>query len=275
MPTDHITCPDCGTPTSQTGQSFCDSCGAFLRWDRPAPPAPPADPRTVRGAIRLPRAPARKRPGSRPRHERPVPPGPVRRRHSRNAAPPLPLLLPLRLRRPATGAGTRPGRRPAAGRRRADPTAPAPPAPPPRTTAGRRPPAPAQPGQPGPPTVRPPPAPRPRQKRLRNRHPRPPGPRTGRLPHPASRGTGQCAAGPSRRAPAPGPHPAGGPRARARRTLPELRSAQRAAPALLPELRQPPHRHRARKPPKGPTPDSGRGCTATAPAGSPGQWWRP
>ncbi|MFK4065474.1 NADase-type glycan-binding domain-containing protein [Streptomyces sp. NPDC029674] len=29
-------CPECGTPVRQHGQSFCDSCGAFLRWDTPA-----------------------------------------------------------------------------------------------------------------------------------------------------------------------------------------------------------------------------------------------
>ncbi|MEV0255009.1 discoidin domain-containing protein [Streptomyces sp. NPDC050732] len=29
-------CPECGTPARQHGQSFCDSCGAFLRWDSPA-----------------------------------------------------------------------------------------------------------------------------------------------------------------------------------------------------------------------------------------------
>lgn len=44
MATDITTCPDCGAPAPQTGQSFCDSCGAFLRWDRPAasPSSPPA-----------------------------------------------------------------------------------------------------------------------------------------------------------------------------------------------------------------------------------------
>ncbi|MFG2825968.1 zinc ribbon domain-containing protein [Streptomyces sp. NPDC048434] len=36
MATDITTCPDCGAPATQTGQSFCDSCGGFLRWDRPA-----------------------------------------------------------------------------------------------------------------------------------------------------------------------------------------------------------------------------------------------
>ncbi|MFI9052196.1 NADase-type glycan-binding domain-containing protein [Streptomyces sp. NPDC053427] len=54
MATDTTTCPDCGAPAPQTGQSFCDSCGAFLRWERPAastsaPPAsaPPAPPSSV------------------------------------------------------------------------------------------------------------------------------------------------------------------------------------------------------------------------------------
>ncbi|MET9359828.1 zinc ribbon domain-containing protein [Streptomyces sp. NPDC006632] len=31
-----VPCPDCGTPARATGQSFCDSCGAFLRWTAPA-----------------------------------------------------------------------------------------------------------------------------------------------------------------------------------------------------------------------------------------------
>ncbi|MET7357916.1 zinc ribbon domain-containing protein [Streptomyces sp. NPDC005562] len=34
-------CPECGTPARQHGQSFCDSCGAFLRWDTPATPVGP------------------------------------------------------------------------------------------------------------------------------------------------------------------------------------------------------------------------------------------
>ncbi|MCX5388285.1 zinc ribbon domain-containing protein [Streptomyces sp. NBC_00083] len=39
-----VPCPDCGTPARATGQSFCDSCGAFLRWTAPAGgrPAPSA-----------------------------------------------------------------------------------------------------------------------------------------------------------------------------------------------------------------------------------------
>ncbi|MFF3979393.1 NADase-type glycan-binding domain-containing protein [Streptomyces sp. NPDC055808] len=40
-----VPCPDCGTPARATGQSFCDSCGAFLRWTAPtAPPAADAAP---------------------------------------------------------------------------------------------------------------------------------------------------------------------------------------------------------------------------------------
>ncbi|MFF4181831.1 zinc ribbon domain-containing protein [Streptomyces sp. NPDC001691] len=35
-----VPCPDCGTPARATGQSFCDSCGAFLRWT--ASTTPPA-----------------------------------------------------------------------------------------------------------------------------------------------------------------------------------------------------------------------------------------
>ncbi|WP_405861584.1 zinc ribbon domain-containing protein [Streptomyces sp. NBC_00090] len=30
-------CPDCASPVRAVDQSFCDSCGAFLRWDTPAP----------------------------------------------------------------------------------------------------------------------------------------------------------------------------------------------------------------------------------------------
>ncbi|WP_327167438.1 discoidin domain-containing protein [Streptomyces subrutilus] len=38
-------CPECAAPSRTTGQSFCDSCGAFLRWDTgttsaPASPSP-------------------------------------------------------------------------------------------------------------------------------------------------------------------------------------------------------------------------------------------
>ncbi|MEV7376521.1 hypothetical protein AB0O51_37260, partial [Streptomyces sp. NPDC090301] len=29
-------CPDCASPVRAADQSFCDSCGAFLRWDSPA-----------------------------------------------------------------------------------------------------------------------------------------------------------------------------------------------------------------------------------------------
>ncbi|MEU3749179.1 MULTISPECIES: NADase-type glycan-binding domain-containing protein [Streptomyces] len=33
-------CPDCASPVRATDQSFCDSCGAFLRWDAPTTAAP-------------------------------------------------------------------------------------------------------------------------------------------------------------------------------------------------------------------------------------------
>ncbi|MBB4981244.1 NADase-type glycan-binding domain-containing protein [Streptomyces nymphaeiformis] len=35
-------CPDCASPVRTADQSFCDSCGAFLRWDTPAAAAPVA-----------------------------------------------------------------------------------------------------------------------------------------------------------------------------------------------------------------------------------------
>ncbi|MFB6836871.1 hypothetical protein [Streptomyces sp. NPDC056361] len=36
-------CPDCASPVRTADQSFCDSCGAFLRWDTPAGAAATAD----------------------------------------------------------------------------------------------------------------------------------------------------------------------------------------------------------------------------------------
>ncbi|MFC9595245.1 zinc ribbon domain-containing protein [Streptomyces sp. NPDC056944] len=44
-------CPDCASPVRTADQSFCDSCGAFLRWDTPAGPAPAAE-RSVPEAAR-------------------------------------------------------------------------------------------------------------------------------------------------------------------------------------------------------------------------------
>ncbi|MFE0171692.1 zinc ribbon domain-containing protein [Streptomyces sp. NPDC059002] len=43
-PSSTAPCPECGTPARQHGQSFCDSCGAFLRWDTPAAPTGTAGP---------------------------------------------------------------------------------------------------------------------------------------------------------------------------------------------------------------------------------------
>ncbi|MGW8363506.1 hypothetical protein ACWGK1_23410, partial [Streptomyces wedmorensis] len=37
-------CPDCASPVRTADQSFCDSCGAFLRWDTPAGTPAAADP---------------------------------------------------------------------------------------------------------------------------------------------------------------------------------------------------------------------------------------
>ncbi|MEU9124937.1 hypothetical protein AB0C96_34670 [Streptomyces sp. NPDC048506] len=74
MPTDPTLCPDCGSPAPQTGQSFCDSCGAFLRWDRPAPPSPTATPgRTAAAAPPTPTAPAANTPESAPGQGTPDP----------------------------------------------------------------------------------------------------------------------------------------------------------------------------------------------------------
>ncbi|AXE25005.1 hypothetical protein C0216_17510 [Streptomyces globosus] len=46
-------CPECAAPTRTSGQSFCDSCGAFLRWDAAGTPrggdAPGAAPRGTAG----------------------------------------------------------------------------------------------------------------------------------------------------------------------------------------------------------------------------------
>ncbi|MCX5395199.1 hypothetical protein [Streptomyces sp. NBC_00094] len=36
-------CPDCASPVRATDQSFCDSCGAFLRWDTPGTTTPLPD----------------------------------------------------------------------------------------------------------------------------------------------------------------------------------------------------------------------------------------
>ncbi|GGU30969.1 NADase-type glycan-binding domain-containing protein [Streptomyces violascens] len=44
-----VPCPDCGTPARATGQSFCDSCGAFLRWSAPTTPTTPSADRTPSG----------------------------------------------------------------------------------------------------------------------------------------------------------------------------------------------------------------------------------
>ncbi|MFF6844553.1 hypothetical protein ACFY8X_38185 [Streptomyces tanashiensis] len=60
-------CPDCASPVRTTDQSFCDSCGAFLRWDTPAGAAPAATPEEApetAAAPREDRSPAGAGPGS-------------------------------------------------------------------------------------------------------------------------------------------------------------------------------------------------------------------
>ncbi|WP_432141915.1 NADase-type glycan-binding domain-containing protein [Streptomyces sp. bgisy084] len=72
MPSDHTTCPDCGSPAPQTDQSFCDSCGAFLRWDRPASTA---DGRPAAAAPPAPGTPAPNVPAPADRAGTPAPTG--------------------------------------------------------------------------------------------------------------------------------------------------------------------------------------------------------
>ncbi|MEU9115345.1 zinc ribbon domain-containing protein [Streptomyces sp. NPDC048483] len=128
MATDHTTCPDCGAPAPQTGQSFCDSCGAFLRWDRPTPPSPTAAPeRPTAAAPPTPTAPAANAPASAPG---PSTPGrPVRPDATTPAtppaAPPSPPTAPAPA--PAPGDGTHAAAVPQQGTDAA-PTAPLPPA---------------------------------------------------------------------------------------------------------------------------------------------------
>ncbi|MEU2074436.1 hypothetical protein [Streptomyces sp. NPDC013489] len=52
-------CPDCASPVRAADQSFCDSCGAFLRWDSPAGAASAEGPSAaVPSASSAPAAPA-------------------------------------------------------------------------------------------------------------------------------------------------------------------------------------------------------------------------
>ncbi|WP_411133204.1 NADase-type glycan-binding domain-containing protein [Streptomyces sp. C10] len=97
MPSDHTTCPDCGSPAPQTDQSFCDSCGAFLRWDRPAP-KPPTTGEDRTAAAAPPTPPATNTPD---RH--PAQPG------TTPTTPPTP---PPAAPASATGDGTRPAAAP-------------------------------------------------------------------------------------------------------------------------------------------------------------------
>ncbi|WP_411108782.1 NADase-type glycan-binding domain-containing protein [Streptomyces sp. c-19] len=81
-------CPDCASPVRTSDQSFCDSCGAFLRWDTPADAAaaggtPPGAEATVReepageaGSGDGPSVPAARPEPSRASESAPTPSGP-------------------------------------------------------------------------------------------------------------------------------------------------------------------------------------------------------
>ncbi|GFE25505.1 NADase-type glycan-binding domain-containing protein [Streptomyces nigrescens] len=99
MPSDHTTCPDCGSPAPQTDQSFCDSCGAFLRWDRPAPKPSTTDPDRTAAAPPTP-------PASAPAPSPPAHPA------QPDTTPPPPPAAPAPAPAPATGDGTRPAAAP-------------------------------------------------------------------------------------------------------------------------------------------------------------------
>ncbi|MGY5125988.1 NADase-type glycan-binding domain-containing protein [Streptomyces nigrescens] len=147
MPTNHTTCPDCGSPAPQTDQSFCDSCGAFLRWDRPTPTPPTTNPdRTAATAPPTPQAPHV--PGSAPAPN--APSHPAQSDTTPTTPPPAPT--------PATGDGTRPAAAPQQGAG-ADPTVPLPSAAANAGDAGRSPSGPDSPdsqtGQDGPAAPRP------------------------------------------------------------------------------------------------------------------------
>lgn len=155
MPTNHTTCPDCGAPAPQTEQSFCDSCGAFLRWDRPVPrPAPSEREGTAAASSATAQAPDprdRDQPAS---HDTTAPATP--------AAAPLPPAAPPAPpgHVPAPGPGTAEGDSSPSGgvpqQGAEDPTAPLPPAAPHDGDEGRRRSAQdSQAGQSGPSTPRP------------------------------------------------------------------------------------------------------------------------
>ncbi|MFE1171899.1 NADase-type glycan-binding domain-containing protein [Streptomyces sp. NPDC058773] len=124
MPTDPTICPDCGSPAPKAGQSFCDSCGAFLRWDRPTAPSSTQEPeRTPAAADPTPPAPAA---------------GPVSSAgRPAEAATGTPAQAPATPPAPATGDGG--ARQAAAAQQNPDaaPTAPLPPAAPHQGDAGR------------------------------------------------------------------------------------------------------------------------------------------
>ncbi|WP_158071327.1 NADase-type glycan-binding domain-containing protein [Streptomyces sp. CB02261] len=71
-------CPDCASPVRTSDQSFCDSCGAFLRWDTPAgAPAGGNPPEADTAAPEAPAAAPRPEPSSAPAEATPAAAGPA------------------------------------------------------------------------------------------------------------------------------------------------------------------------------------------------------
>ncbi|MBD0741169.1 discoidin domain-containing protein [Streptomyces sp. CBMA152] len=68
-----LSCPDCGTPARPMGQSFCDTCGAFLKWETSATPPAPA------GSATPDTSPAAETPAPASAAEPPATPAPARR----------------------------------------------------------------------------------------------------------------------------------------------------------------------------------------------------
>lgn len=71
-------CPDCASPVRTSDQSFCDSCGAFLRWDTPAGAPAGGNPSEAETAAReAPAAAPRPEPSSAPTEATPAAAGPA------------------------------------------------------------------------------------------------------------------------------------------------------------------------------------------------------
>ncbi len=71
-------CPDCASPVRAASQSFCDSCGAFLRWDAPADPPHEKPEETTTPLPAVTPEPEPETRGAEPEPVREAGPGPVR-----------------------------------------------------------------------------------------------------------------------------------------------------------------------------------------------------